>query len=102
VVRHSHALFELAKLSAELVMLEHDTGHHKAGLRVKFAKKFKSKWELDDAISLDDYVEKLNVRISGLEAKRHIVEGIAKGYDGLARAASREISRRISEQAPKD
>jgi hypothetical protein len=101
-VRHSHGLFELAKLNSELASLEYDLRMAKAQLRVLHGGKFKNKWMLDDEIELDEDVAEFNKRISRLEDRRHIVDGIVKGYEGLARAASREMSRRISEQAPKD
>jgi hypothetical protein len=82
--------------------LERDLSIAKAKLRARWSKKFKSKWQLDDRIALNSDVTEMSDSLTDVQMKFHIVEGIAKGYDGLARAASREISRRISEQAPRD
>ena len=73
-----------------------------AKFRVRFKDDFKTKWELDDAMLLNEVMALSYEKQRLIEIQAGIVEGLVKGYDGLARAASREISRRISEQAPRD
>jgi len=101
-VRHSHALFVLARVSAERAMLERDRRMAEAQFRAEHKDNYSTKWELDDAMLVDEALKQYGDRVSELEIRVHLVEGVAEGYDRLARAASREISRRISEQAPRD
>lgn len=101
-VRHSHSLFVLARLFAERAMLERDLRQEESKFRVQFKDQYKTKWELDDAMTDDDTIDEMRGRLTIVENQAHIVEGISKGYEGLARAASREISRRIAELTPHD
>jgi hypothetical protein len=101
-VRHAHSLFVHARLAGEAAMLARDLKVEEAKFRTLHKSDFKTKWELDDAILLDEEMMELRDRLTVAEIQEGIVEGLSKGYEGLTRAASREISRRASEQAPRD
>src|SRR5262252_2805587 len=53
-VRHSHGLYVLAKLAAEAAALNRDIKMDEAKFRVRFKDDFKTKWELDDAMLLNE------------------------------------------------
>jgi hypothetical protein len=101
-VRHSHGLFELGKLGGEIAMLERDLKLEEARFRAIYKDDYSTKWELDDAMSFNEDIDEMRKRLQIAESKQDIVEAIVKGYEGLTRAASREIARRASEQAPRD
>lgn len=65
-------------------------------------KKFKTKYQLDDAMVMDEDIEKLMDEITLLEAREGVVKALAEGYEDLRNAASREMFRRSSEQGPRD
>jgi hypothetical protein len=101
-VRHSHALFAVAKRAGRLAGLKRDLRLEQAKFRYKNVKKFKTKYELDDAMQLEDEIADLLDEITKLEAEKEVIEALALGYEDLRNAASREMFRRSSEQAPRD
>ena len=101
-MRHAHALFVLAKLASEVATLTRDLKLMEATFRSLHKANFKTKWELDDALTFDDVIAELRDKLTVAEIQQEVVDGLTKGYDGLARAASREITRRSAEQAPRD
>jgi len=50
----------------------------------------------------DERIMHLLNRVAKAEIEMKLVEAVAQGYDDLRQAASREISRRISERPPHD
>jgi hypothetical protein len=101
-VRHAHAIFIVAKTAGELAMRKRDLRMVHAKYRHRNVKKFKTKYELDDAMVLDDEVKELMDEIVLLEAREGVVKALAEGYEDLRNAASREMFRRSSEQGPRD
>jgi hypothetical protein len=101
-VRHSHAIFQVAKRAGRLAGLKRDLRLEQAKFRYKNVKKFKTKYELDDAMQLQDEIADLLDEITVLEAEKEVIEALALGYEDLRNAASREMFRRSSEQAPRD
>lgn len=83
-------------------MLERDLKLEEAKFRAIYKGDYATKWELDDAMSFNDDIDEMRRRLQIANAREQIIEAIVKGYDGLARAASREITRRVAEQAPRD
>lgn len=101
-VRHSHALFVVAKTAGDLAMRKRDLRLEQAKYRHLNKKKFKTKYELDDAMVTEDGIKELMDEIVMLEAREEIIKALALGYEDLRNAASREMFRRSSEQAPRD
>lgn len=73
-----------------------------AKFRFRNKKKFKTKYELDDAVLMDEEFQKITDDMTMLEAQHDMVKALAEGYEAIRNAASREIFRRSSEQAPRD
>jgi hypothetical protein len=99
-VRHSHAIFNVAKLAADL-------GHAKRDLKIikgKFRVRHKSEKVnvVNAMMETDTEITGLEDTIMELEAKIEILDAVAKGYEDLRNAASREMSRRMGERAATD
>lgn len=101
-VRHSHAIYQVAKRAGRLAGLKHDLRLEQAKFRHRNAKKYKTKYEIDDAMQLEDSIGDTLDEIAKLEAEKIVIEALAFGYEDLRNAASREMFRRSSEQAPRD
>jgi hypothetical protein len=101
-VRHSHAIFITARIAGDRAMRQRDLRLAQAKYRHLNKKKFKTKYQLDDAMVMDEDIEKLMDEITLLEAREGVVKALAEGYEDLRNAASREMFRRSSEQGPRD
>jgi len=86
--------------STKLVHLRRDLRIAQSKFRVLNSDEKKN---IVDAMMEDDpHIAKLFDRISVAEAEVMLLNAVAGGYEDLRNAASREISRRIGEQAPRD
>jgi hypothetical protein len=101
-VRHAHALFVTARYASQLVALQRDLKMEQAKFRHLNAEIYKAKYQADDAMILDPRIMELEDRIVGLTAKITVLEALIKGYEDLHKAASREMTRRMGETAPRD
>lgn len=101
-VRHSHAIFTVAKAASRLAVLRRDLRIEQAKFRFKNKMKFKTKYELDDAMQLEGGISELVSEITVLEARVEVMKAVAEGYEDLRNAASREMFRRSTEQATRD
>jgi hypothetical protein len=101
-VRHSHALFAMALVAAELAHLRRDLKLYQAQYRVRHKGEYKVKYELDDAMALSKRHKSITEKITEAEALVTVMEAVVHGFEDLRNAASREISRRLGEQAPRD
>jgi hypothetical protein len=72
-----------------------------ARFRSLYQKDFKTARELDAAFYLDDG-EETERHILELEIKAEVLDAVIAGFDDVVKAASREMSRRDSERAPRD
>jgi hypothetical protein len=82
--------------------LQRDLRIVKAKKRAKLGKKYKTKWQLEDALVLDSEIKELEDKLVEADAKLTAVEAVASGYEILRNAASREMFRRGVEKAPND
>lgn len=101
-VRHSHALYVIAAIGAELAHLKRDLKLYQAQFRVRHKGEHGTKYELDDAMALSKRHKQITQKITEAEATLGIMEAVMQGFEDLRNAASREISRRLGEQAPRD
>lgn len=101
-VRHSHAIFRAAYYRVRVAYIQRDLRLLKARLRAKLGKKYKTKWQLDDALLKNKEVKELEDDLIEAEAKLTVIEALAGGYEDLRNAASREMFRRGVEKAPND
>lgn len=96
--RYAHAIYVVAKYSSSVVAAERDFKLLKARKRVLLGGKYRTKYKLDDAVSVQDDVREIEDEIARLEASVKMTEAVAQGYDVIAKAASREMFRRSSER----
>jgi hypothetical protein len=101
-VRHSHAIFRAAFYRVRVAYINRDLRLLKARKRAKLGKKYRTKWQLDDALLRDTEIKELEDDLVEAEAKLTAIEAIASGYEDLRNAASREMFRRGVEKAPND
>jgi len=72
-----------------------------ASFRSLHAKEFKTARELEAAFSLGPG-KQTEGNLMRLEIKSEVLDAVIGGYDDIVKAASREMSRRDSERAPRD
>ena len=101
-VRHSHAIFRAAFYRVRVAYATRDLRLLKARKRARLADKYKTKWQLDDALLKDKEIKELEDDLVDAEAKLTVIEALAGGYEDLRNAASREMFRRGVEKAPND
>jgi hypothetical protein len=92
----------LAKTAGDLAMHRRDLRLEQAKYRFRNAENYKNKYQLDDAMALEDDISELMGVITELEAREEVLKAVALGFEDLRNAASREMFRRSTEVAPKD
>lgn len=99
-VRHSHAIFNAAKVGADVAAIKRDLRLAKAQFRIKHKK------EKVNVVSAmmedDDEIAELEKKLAEVEAREDIITALAQGYADIRDAASREITRRTAERASVD
>lgn len=101
-VRHSHLIFLVGNLRAELGNIKFDLKNAEAQWMMKHVGDFKNKWEADHGMGRYKKIKVLRRRVSRAEASLIRYEALASSYEGLRNAASREMSRRSAEVSSKD
>lgn len=102
-VFHSYAINVLARYETDLAAANRAYRIATARYRQKHASKSAdTKWKLDDAILLDPKLKAAADEIQELERRVKLLHPVVESYAGYRHAASREISRRGQEQAPRD
>ena len=101
-VRHSHAIYVVSRYAFRLATLRAGQRVDAAKFRFRYSDDYKRKYELDAALSMNKRYRKREDEILQLEAKVDVLNAVALSYEDLRNAASREMFRRGSEQAPKD
>ena len=101
-VRHSHAIYVVSRYAFRLATLRAGQRVDAAKFRFRYSDDYKRKYELDAALSMNKRYRKREDEILTLEAKVDVLNAVAASYEDLRNAASREMYRRGSEQAPKD
>jgi hypothetical protein len=99
-VRHAHAIFQAAKTGARVAALKRDLRFSEAKFRIKH--KGQKLNVVNSMMEDDEHITKQRDRVSKVEIETKLIETVALGYEDIRNAASREISRRIGEQAPRD
>ena len=98
-VRHSHVIYHAALCEIKLARLKRDLRIETAKFRFRFKDDYKTKYELDDAMAVDDLMEQRQSEILEAEAELTVLNAIAAGYEDIRNAASREVTRRVGEKA---
>jgi hypothetical protein len=88
-------------LVGHLLRLRHRQRIGLARFRAVHTDEFKTIRELDSAYHAGSG-KRIEERILALEIKAEVLEAVIGGYDDIVKAASREMSRRDSERAPRD
>lgn len=99
-VRHSHAIFNAAKIGADVAAVKRDLRMEKAKFRIKHKKEKVN--VVAAMMEGNDVISELEDKLMELEAREDILQAVAGGYADLRDAASREITRRTSERASID
>lgn len=100
--RHAHAIFRAAVRASSIATIKRNLRFEKAKFRMGKQGEFKHKYELDDAMEFHPRIAKLEKRLLRFETELQVIDAVAAGYEDLRNAASREMSRRSSEQAQRD
>lgn len=99
-VRHAHAIFNAAKLGADAAQLKRDLRLEKAKFRLRHkGEKFTV---INSMMEEDDTIAEIEDALTEVEMKVDLLAAVAGGYEDLRNAASREMTRRISEVGPHD
>lgn len=99
-VRHAHAIFNAAKLSADAAQLKRDMRLEKAKFRLR--NKGEKVNVVNSMMEEDDTIVAIEDRLTEVEMKVDLIVAIAAGYEDLRNAASREMTRRLGERAATD
>lgn len=100
-VRHSHALFVRASVATRLLRLRRKHRLALAKFRVREGRKHSTVKSLEETFSIGPG-KKIENTIMQLEVKAEILDALIGGFEDIVKAASREMSRRDSERAPRD
>lgn len=99
-VRHSHAIFNAAKVAADAAAIKRDLRLAKAKFRIRHKSE---KVNVVAAMMEDnDAISELEDKLLEVEVKVELLDAVAAGYADLRDAASREITRRTRERAAVD
>jgi hypothetical protein len=101
-VRHAHALYVRAGVASDLLRAKRQVRLDIASFRVRHGAEFRTDKACTEAFSLTKRGKKIEDTLTELEIKSEILDAVIGGYDDVVRAASREMSRRDSERAPRD
>jgi hypothetical protein len=100
-VRHAHALYVRAGIASRLLRLNRAQRISLARYRAKHSEDFKTLREVEGAFATGPGMKSAR-DIMELEIKAEILDAVIAGFDDVVKAASREMSRRDSERAPRD
>jgi hypothetical protein len=101
-VRHAHALYVRASFATEILSLRRRHRLALAAFRVRKGDTYRTDKACTEAFSLSKVGKKIERQINNLEIKVEVLDAVIGGFDDVVRAASREMSRRQSENAPND
>jgi hypothetical protein len=99
-VRHAHAIFNAAKLSADVAQLKRDLRLEKAKFRLR--NKGEKVNVINSMMEEDDTIVEIEDALTAVEMKVDLIGAVAAGYEDLRNAASREMTRRLGERAAVD
>ena len=99
-VRHAHAIFNAAKVADDVAVLKRELRMEKAQFRMRHKEEKVN--VVQAMMEDDDEIVKLETKLLEVESRRAILDAVASGYADLRDAASREITRRLSERAAVD
>lgn len=101
-VRHSHIIYLVGNLRAEVGNFKYDLKNAEAQWMIKRQGEFKNKWEAEYALGRSKVIRKLRKKMMQVESSLIRYEALAESYKSLREAASREIARRSDERASRD
>lgn len=99
-VRHAHAIFNAAKLSADAAQLKRDLRLEKAKFRLR--NKGEKVNVINSMMEEEDTIVEIEDKLTSVEMKVDLIGAVAAGYEDLRNAASREMTRRLGERAATD
>lgn len=101
-VRHAHALYVRAGIAGEVLRLRRRHRMALASFRVHHGENFRTDKACTEAFSRSKDGKRLEKALMELEIKAEVLDAVIGGFDDIVKAASREMSRRDSERAPRD
>lgn len=101
-VRHAHVLFVRAGIASERLRLQRRHRLALGAFRIRRGDEFRTDRACTEAFSRAKDGKRLEKAMMELEIKATMLDAVIGGYDDIVKAASREMSRRDSERAPRD
>lgn len=101
-VRHAHALYVRSQFASEQLRLRRRHRLSLASWRVHRGEDFRTDKACTEAFSRSKDGKKLEKALMELEIKAEVLDAVIGGFEDIVKAASREMSRRDSERAPRD
>lgn len=101
-VRHAHALYVRAQCASEILKLRRKLRLASGAFRIRRGDEFRTDKALGEAFSRTKVGKKLERALVELETRANILDAVIGGFEDVVKAASREMSRRDSERAPRD
>jgi hypothetical protein len=92
--RLAHALYLRSQLEAERLTLSRRIHLAHARYRLKHEGEYKTVKMLESAMILDPEIKKLEKHALQIDVKSVALDAVLKGYESIAKAASREMARR--------
>lgn|SRR5215469_8987543 len=99
-VRHAHAIFNAAKVADDVAVLKRELRMEKAKFRMRHKEEKVN--VVQAMMEDDDGIVEIEEKLLEVETQQGILDAVASGYADLRDAASREITRRMSERAAVD
>lgn len=101
-VRHAHALYQRSLLAGQLLRLQRKHRLALGAFRVRRGDEFRTDKACAEAFSMSKDGKRLEKAMMQHEIKGKMLDAVIGGYEDIVKAASREMSRRDSERAPRD
>lgn len=101
-VRHAHGIYLLARTRNRFLALRRQLRIEQAKFRSLHKDDFDRKYELDDEMLKSKRIARLDRQITECEITMEVQQAVVEGFLDVVKAASREMSRRSDERAPRD
>lgn len=101
-VRHAHALYVRAGIATEILRIRRRVRLALAAYRVHHGDEFRTDKACTESFSRSKVGKRMEKTLNELEIKAEVLDAVIGGFEDIVKAASREMSRRDSERAPRD
>lgn len=101
-VRHGHILFHIALRESRQAKVKGERKKSLSRFRARYGTDYKTKTELQEAFDSLEETEEIDDELLELDMEITLLKGLEAAYKTWRESASREITRRTHEQAPRD